>query len=203
MTESKWPPEPNPKPKKPKILPSREFQLVGTFAGVRDPIIRKYAEKGSAVRLFRDLNNPHDENAVSVWLWIEEGAEGRLPAYELIGYLGRDQAKIVSSDLDKGLEYHAKISNLWIPDRVRGPDVRIRLTKQFYPEPDTRKTRPFSPSQHQRLSPANMPEQVIPDKKGGSAHQKKEVEHQYGSGLSAAQWVILVAFIWFVWVLAT
>jgi hypothetical protein len=62
-----------------------EFPLVGTGYGERASAIRRYAKRGSKVRLEREPDNSHDPNAIAVIL--TRRTQGGRPIEDHIGYV--------------------------------------------------------------------------------------------------------------------
>lgn len=80
-------------------------ELVGVTFENRQSIIAKYCEIGKPVYLFREPDNQYDSNAVAVY--IDAGKKR-----EIIGYIGREQAKYYAERMDQGKQYDAVVG--WI-----------------------------------------------------------------------------------------
>jgi hypothetical protein len=90
----------------------------------RSQIIRRYCRPGSAVRLVREPNNPHDANAVAVflvyrWLFWTRSAQ--------IGYLKAGRAKKWAGLMDRGIPVNATVRSIFAPEDEKFPRVSMLL----------------------------------------------------------------------------
>ena len=96
---------------------------VSTFrtyvAGVsyrQDAVARCF--EGQVVELTRDPHNAHDKNAVEVWA-------GR----EHIGFINRDEARVMAHQMDIGTKYEAAIDRVFDGDGgILCVDLRVTVT---------------------------------------------------------------------------
>lgn len=73
----------------------------------RQDLIRQYMTTDTALELKREPRNPHDANAVGVWL-VRRGCLGKKRFH--IGYIHRDQAAQVAALMDSGRKVMAMVS---------------------------------------------------------------------------------------------
>ncbi len=97
--------------------------VVGTSFEGRDRIILKHCYEGMKVRLQREPSNPHDPNAVSVWVAVRGFFSTRS---KMIGHIKRSHAKILSKEIDKGKVLVAIIDEIYIPEnQAASPSVKL------------------------------------------------------------------------------
>lgn len=98
--------------------------VVGTGFEGRATIIRKYCRETMDVQFRRERNNPHDENAVSVWVTIP-GIIG--VKHRQIGYLKKSHAARIAKVLDARHKLWAQIDEIYDPDGQAHPRVRLNV----------------------------------------------------------------------------
>lgn len=76
----------------------------------RQKYIRSYCKPGMALILKREPANPHDNNAIGVW--VTARALVVFSSEAQIGYLSADVAREVAPYMDKGGKITAKISDV-------------------------------------------------------------------------------------------
>lgn len=98
--------------------------VVGTGFEGRNKIIRKHCHTGMDVQLRREPHNPHDPNAVSVWISVQGflGAKSKQ-----IGYLKSSHAKRISEVLDANHSLWAQIDEIYAPDGRDHPDIKLNV----------------------------------------------------------------------------
>lgn len=74
------------------------------YGADRQEIIRNKVRPGNTVLLAREPDNPHDPNAIGLWWYDERSRTG-----DHIGYIPRDRAKRMASELDGGKTITAKV----------------------------------------------------------------------------------------------
>ncbi|WP_427965852.1 HIRAN domain-containing protein [Altererythrobacter sp.] len=88
-------------------VPTRRkiFDVVGesfqTDAGLPRQSVLLAAEPGDPIRLEREPSNPHDANAIAVFLGKHD-----------IGHIGRVDAKMLAPILDRGTQYRAQVHRI-------------------------------------------------------------------------------------------
>ncbi|MBT8097156.1 MAG: HIRAN domain-containing protein [Woeseia sp.] len=76
------------------------------------------------VQLRREPHNPHDPNAVSVWV----SAPGFFGAkLKQIGYLKKNHAARITKVLDANLKLWAQIDQIYDPEGRDHPDVKLNV----------------------------------------------------------------------------
>ena len=98
--------------------------VFGTQFDDRTKLVRKYCYETMLVDLRREPNNPHDPNAVSVWISVS-GFFGHKKKQN--GYLKRSHAERVSIPLDAGHSLWAQIDEIYDPPGRRYPNVRLNV----------------------------------------------------------------------------
>lgn len=107
--------------------------VVGTGFANRDgrnraEIIRRCCRPGSAVTLVREPENPHDPNAIAVYidgpklLGIFGGGKMQ------IGYIREGTAKSLARRLDAGKAVTGKVTSMYAPPDFEHPRVSVELT---------------------------------------------------------------------------
>lgn len=84
----------------------RSAIVAGTGFGERAYYIRMYCKNGMGIYLEREPNNPHDENAIAVYLEVHNRANK-----VQIGYLKRACAKSLAKKMDQGMEIEARVTS--------------------------------------------------------------------------------------------
>jgi len=96
----------------PRSIPCQESTLAG-FQFYRGEAIWSFLQKGSEVYLEREPNNPHDNNAISVWFKREK-----------LGYIPQSENINLARRMDIGRRHKAKIIDLM--DSMN-PEHRLRI----------------------------------------------------------------------------
>jgi len=76
------------------------------------------------VQLRREPNNPHDPNAVSVWIKVSGFFGSR---QKQIGYLKRSHAERIAKVLDDNFRYWAQIDDIYDPEGRDYPNVKLNV----------------------------------------------------------------------------
>lgn len=84
----------------------RSAIVAGTGFEERAYYIRMYCKNGMGIYLEREPSNPHDENAIAVYLEVYNKANK-----VQIGYLKRACAKSLAKKMNKGLEIKACVKS--------------------------------------------------------------------------------------------
>lgn len=84
-------------------------------------LVKELADAGIDLHVQRDLDNAHDENAVSCHLKVNG-------SFDLVGYLGREDAALIAPELDAGATLKAKVLGPpWSGSSSRGGSVGITI----------------------------------------------------------------------------
>ncbi|MHB8066356.1 MAG: HIRAN domain-containing protein [Desulfobaccales bacterium] len=105
----------------------RNVILAGTGFDNRASIIRRYCQVGIEAVLKREPDNPHDPNAIAVFIMVPRlfGFLGR--NLQQIGYIKANTAKGLAKRMDAGLSIQANIINVYAPPDVNYPKVTLEL----------------------------------------------------------------------------
>ena len=76
------------------------------------------------VQLRREPNNPHDPNAVSVWVSVPGFLGAKL---KQIGYLKKNHAARIAKVLDANHKLWAQIDQIYDPEGRDHPDVKLNV----------------------------------------------------------------------------
>lgn len=91
--------------------------VAGIHVENRGSVIAAFAREGSAVYLRREPDNPHDSNAIRIFL--ENGAD--------IGFVPREDAARLAPFFDSGCRQDAEITKILDRGRIPIPVVDVRL----------------------------------------------------------------------------
>src|SRR5687767_8754864 len=105
--------------------------LAGTGFEGRQRLIRSYCRDGNPVVLTREPHNPHDPNAVAVY--IEVPRIGALPGSspKQIGYIKASTAKSLAKVMDSGTRIKAQVKSFWAPGDREFPRVTLEITDEI------------------------------------------------------------------------
>jgi hypothetical protein len=105
--------------------------VAGTGFEGRAEVIRAHCREGSRVVLKRDPANPHDSNAVGVFLEVPRlfGLFGK--ALRQIGFIKAHAAKSLAKRLDEGTVVYASVKSYWAPSDREHPRVTLHLTDEI------------------------------------------------------------------------
>jgi hypothetical protein len=99
--------------------------VAGTGFEGRDQIIKKYCREGRRVRLVREPDNPHDANAIAVYLLVPRLMF--LRTQKMIGYIKAARASRLHKRLDKGEVPKAYVSSFYSPPDMEFPRVTLEI----------------------------------------------------------------------------
>ena len=105
----------------------RDAIVAGTGFEGRAEIIRKHCKNGMPVLLRRDPSNPHDSNAITVFISVPRlfGLLGQSPTQ--IGYIRAAAAKGLAAKIDAGTEVSGSVKSFYAPSGIDHPRVSLRL----------------------------------------------------------------------------
>jgi len=105
----------------------RNLILAGTGFNNRAPIIRRYCHNGMKAVLKREPKNPHDSNAIAVFIEVPRlfGLLGR--SLRQIGYIKAATAKSLAKRMDEGLSIQARIASFYAPLDRDYPRVTLEI----------------------------------------------------------------------------
>jgi hypothetical protein len=111
----------------------RNVIVAGTGFEGRAAVIRRYCHTGQSVELRREPNNPHDPNAIAVYLEspVLFGLLGK--RRRQIGYVKAPAADGLAKRMDEGLNIVAKVASFYSP--VGRDHPRVSLTLEYEPVP--------------------------------------------------------------------
>ena len=98
--------------------------VVGTGFEGRQKIIRKHCFETMDVQLLREPNNPHDPDAVSVWVEVPGFLRAKR---KQIGYLKRGHAERIAKVLGDNYRLWAQIDEIYNPEGRDHPVVRLNV----------------------------------------------------------------------------
>lgn len=101
--------------------------VAGTGFEGRAGIIRKHCKNGMPVQLRREPRNPHDPNAIAVFISTPRlfGLLGQ--SNTQIGYIKAAAAKGLAAKIDAGTEVSGFVKSFYAPDDADHPRVSLRL----------------------------------------------------------------------------
>ena len=84
------------------------------------------------VVLTREPHNPHDPNAVAVYIEVARlgGILGR--SLKQIGYIKASTAKSLAKAMDCGAKVAGHVKSFWAPDDREFPRVTLEITDEIY-----------------------------------------------------------------------
>ena len=111
---------------------SRDAIVAGTgFANSngasRAAIVRRHCRPGDSVLLVREPNNPHDKDAIAVFVPVPRlfGLLGSSNAQ--IGYIKAGTADSLAKKLDSGVRVVATVKSMYAPEGREHPRVTLHL----------------------------------------------------------------------------
>lgn len=101
--------------------------VAGTGFEGRAAVVRAHVREGMSVRLQREPSNPHDPNAVAVFVPVPRlfGLLGR--GFAQIGYIKARAAKSVAARMDAGVQVTGHVESIYAPPGKDFPRVSLRL----------------------------------------------------------------------------
>jgi hypothetical protein len=100
--------------------------VAGTGFDGRATRVRAFAHPGTPVELRREPDNPHDENAVAVYLLVKRWYTLFRPVAMHVGYLKRQRAATLAKKMDGGIAIkEAKVVSTYKADKH--PRVSIQV----------------------------------------------------------------------------
>jgi len=91
----------------------------------RAGLIRRYCRNGAKIILKREPTNPHDSNAIGVYLLARVAWVFKTEVQ--IGYIDRTLAKRLAPIMDDGTEIASTVASFWAPDDLEHPRVSITI----------------------------------------------------------------------------
>lgn len=119
----------------------RNVIIAGTGFHNRASIIQRYCHDGLKAVLKREPDNPHDPNAIAVFIEVPRlfGLLGR--GLQQIGYIKASAAKGLAKRMDEGLVIEASVASVYSPSDRDHPMVSLELDYDSPPPAQTRKRR--------------------------------------------------------------
>jgi hypothetical protein len=119
----------------------RNVILAGTGFDNRASIIRRHCHDGLNAVLKREPDNPHDPNAIAVFIEVPRlfGLLGR--GLQQIGYIKASAAKGLAKRMDEGLSIQARVASVYAPSDRDHPRVSLELDYDSPPAAQKRKRR--------------------------------------------------------------
>ena len=105
----------------------RNVILAGTGFYNRASIIQRHCRNGLKAVLKREPDNPHDPNAIAVFIEVPRlfGLLGS--ALQQIGYIKASAAKGLAKRIDEGLSIQARVASVFAPSGRDYPRVSLEL----------------------------------------------------------------------------
>lgn len=105
----------------------RDAIVAGTGFEGRARVIRRHCRDGMSVHLQREPHNPHDSNAIAVYLVVPRlfGLLGQ--ARLQIGYIKAGAAKSLAARMDAGVPVTGYVRSFYAPPERDFPRVSLRL----------------------------------------------------------------------------
>jgi hypothetical protein len=124
-----------------EALMGRNVILAGTGFHNRASIIRRYCHDGLKAVLKREPDNPHDPNAIAVFIEVPRlfGFLGR--GLQQIGYIKASAAIGLAKRMDEGLSIQARVASVYAPSDRDYPRVSLELDYGSPPSTQARKRR--------------------------------------------------------------
>jgi hypothetical protein len=119
----------------------RNVIIAGTGFYNRASIIRRHCHDDLNVVLKREPDNPHDPNAIAVFIEVPRlfGFLGR--SLQQIGYIKASAAKGLAKRMDEGLVIQARVASVYAPSDRDNPRVSLVLDYDSPPSAPKRKQR--------------------------------------------------------------
>jgi hypothetical protein len=109
------------------MIMKRNVILAGTGFDSRLSIIRRHCKIGATAVLKREPDNPHDPNAIEVFIEVRRLFGLFDGGLEKIGYIKANTAKILAKLMDKGSSIQASVVNMYAPPDRNYPKVILEL----------------------------------------------------------------------------
>jgi len=105
----------------------RNVIIAGTGFHNRASIIQRYCHDGLKAVLKREPDNPHDPNAIAVFIEVPRlfGLLGH--GLQQIGYIKASAAKGLAKRMDEGLVIQARVASVYAPSGRDYPRVSLEL----------------------------------------------------------------------------
>jgi HIRAN domain len=105
----------------------RDAIVAGTGFEGRADVIRFHVRAGMRVQLKREPGNPHDANAIAVFISVPVlfGLLGKRPMQ--IGYVKAAAASTLAEKMDAGVEITGFVKSFYAPKGREHPRVSLRL----------------------------------------------------------------------------
>ena len=119
----------------------RNVIIAGTGFHNRSSLIQRYCHNGLKAVLKREPDNPHDPNAIAVFIEVPRlfGLYGR--GLQQIGYIKASAAKGLAKQMDEGLAIQAMVASVYAPSDRDHPRVSLELDYDSPPSAQKRKRR--------------------------------------------------------------
>lgn len=91
--------------------------------------IHKWCKEGGAVILKRELDNPHDKNAIAIFIVVKK-LFGLIKSEYHLGYVRATSARKMAPKLDNNESYNASVSRLYAPNWRSTVDITIDVVFQ-------------------------------------------------------------------------
>ena len=105
--------------------------LAGTAFEGRQDIIRSHCQDGMPVVLEREPANPHDPNAVAVFIKVSRFGGLLGTSLKQIGFIKANTAKSLAKAMDSGMRVTGHVKSFWAPDDREFPRVKVEITDEI------------------------------------------------------------------------
>ncbi len=105
--------------------------LAGTGFEGREAIIRSHCRDGMTISLVRDPYNPHDPNAVAVYIDVPRVGGLLGSSRRQIGFIKASTAKSLAKAMDSGRRISGYVKSFWAPDDYEFPRVTVEITDEI------------------------------------------------------------------------
>jgi hypothetical protein len=105
--------------------------LAGTGFEGRDEIIRAHCRDGMPIILERQPDNPHDPNAVAVFIDVSRLGGLLGTSRKQIGFIKANTAKSLAKAIDSGKAVTGYVKSFWAPDGRDYPRVTVEITDEI------------------------------------------------------------------------
>jgi hypothetical protein len=105
--------------------------LAGTGFEGRQNLIRSYCQDGKPVVLAREPHNPHDPNAVAVYIQVSRLGGILGSSLKQIGYIKASTAKSLAKAMDSGAKITGHVKSYWAPEDREFPRVTLEITDEI------------------------------------------------------------------------
>lgn len=100
----------------------RQISVAGTGFEDRAEIIKRYCKKNRKLKFIREPDNPHDENAIAVYILVPF-IPFLLSQKMKIGYISAGIAKSLAKKMDSGVKVTGYVRTYYAPDYIDHPRV--------------------------------------------------------------------------------